>query len=116
MIRVNKRRVTYGGRTYYAQREALARDGGDPPRQWYWVIEDERDGACIDERVPEGYFSTLGKAKTYLAQFLGCGVEDLKHEVSSSPLSEPSPSNVSLAHEAEMETQTPVRQNTERSS
>jgi hypothetical protein len=67
----NNRRYNHKGLTFYAQREALARDGGSPPGQWYWVIEDPIMGACIDERVPEAYFKTLRAARSALAKFLG---------------------------------------------
>jgi hypothetical protein len=78
MSNVSKRTVTYGGVTYHARREALKRDGGDPPGQWYWTVLDASLGCCIDERVPMGYWPTLGRARDQLASFLGIGAADLR--------------------------------------
>ena len=66
----NPRVVTHNGVTYEARREALKRDGGDPPGQWYWTVED----GTIDQRVPDGHYSTLHNAKRALMRKLGIGV------------------------------------------
>ena len=74
----NARKVTYGGVVYEARREGLKRDGCEPPRQWYWTVNDPKWGSCIDERVPSGYWSTLTRARESLAEFLGVKPEDLR--------------------------------------
>jgi hypothetical protein len=51
------RTYTIGGVEFHLAREGLARDGGDPPRWWYWVIVENGQG-YIDGRVADGYFRT----------------------------------------------------------
>lgn len=54
------RRLALDGVVYLADREALVREGGTTgPNRWYAVVLDPEHGACIDERVPEGYFPTM---------------------------------------------------------
>lgn len=72
--RKRSRIVEHGGVVYEARRETTARDGGDPPRQWYWTVRDEKYGSCIDERVPGGYWTTLAAARKHLGSFLGIEV------------------------------------------
>ncbi len=68
------RYIVCGGVTYYARTETTKRDGGEPPGQWYWTVEDPKDGLVIDERVPGGYWKTLGAARKHLGSFLGIEV------------------------------------------
>jgi len=57
---VTRRTLTLDGVTYLADWEALVREGGaSGPDRWYAVVLDPEHGASIDERVPEGYYSTM---------------------------------------------------------
>lgn len=78
LTKANARVVKFGGQMFEARRESLARDGGSPPRQWYWTVNDASYGSCIDERVPSGYWTTLTRAREVLADFLGVKPEDLR--------------------------------------
>lgn len=57
---MRRRLITIAGLTYEARREALRRDGGDPPGEWYAVRLDPELGAVIDSRhVPTSYYRTM---------------------------------------------------------
>ena len=51
-------------RSYTFSKEDLVRDGGSG--KWYVVFDDPKEGACIDDRVPEGVYDTLREAKAAL--------------------------------------------------
>lgn len=68
------RNVVHNGVHYQAAQETTARDGGDPPRWWYWTRIDSKYGACIDDAVPGGYFKTLSSARRGLGSFLSIEV------------------------------------------
>lgn len=48
--------------TFRADREPLARDGGDPAGWWYLVRLEPGEGRMIDRSVPDGHFRTMGEA------------------------------------------------------
>jgi hypothetical protein len=56
----NPRKLVLDNVTYLADRESLVREGGaSGSDRWYAVVLDAEHGACIDARVPEGYFPTM---------------------------------------------------------
>ena len=59
---MNHRRIQIAGQSYKAERELAVKDGGSSglsSEPWYAVVLDPTMGACIDERVPEGYHPTM---------------------------------------------------------
>lgn len=52
--------------TFRADREPLARDGGDPAGWWYLVRLDEGEGRKIDRSVPDGHFPSMKQAHAAL--------------------------------------------------
>lgn len=56
--------------TFRADREPLARDGGDPAGWWYLVRLDAV-GRHIDRSVPDGHFRTMGEAHVTLLRMYG---------------------------------------------
>jgi len=71
--RVGRRVLVLDGVVYEANREALVRDGGGPSAYpWYATIED--GGACIDQRVPEGYFRTMRECHAAIREHHACAL------------------------------------------
>lgn len=63
---MNGRSMTIEEHRFGFCRETLARDGGNPPGQWFVMRLDPKQGNCVDRTVPDGYFETMREARAAL--------------------------------------------------